>query len=77
MKPATVTGDRVQRVLKTDGAIFEWCDCNKTVVFPPVRHVQEACVSSLHDEGKLQVREQLCFLPPRRKWTTTTPQPPR
>lgn len=43
------------------------------VVFHPFRHVQEACVSSLHDEGKLPVRKQLCLLPPWGKRTATAP----
>lgn len=46
-------------------------------LFPLIRHVQKACVSSLHDEGKLQVRKQLCLLPPWGKWTTSAPEPPR
>ena len=46
------------------------------VVCHPFRHVQEACVSSLHDEGKLPVRKQLCLLSPWGKWTATAPQPP-
>lgn len=39
------------------------------------RYVQKAVVSSLYDEGKLQVWEQLCFLPSWGERTTTAPKP--
>lgn len=42
-----------------------------------IRHVQEACLSSFHDEGKLQVWKQLCFLSPRCKRTTIATQLPQ